>query len=919
MKMMSVSRKKIRVFEKAYLCELDQRAQHIDEVKPDLGEIQDESNNESGDVGMWESSGGENFSPAVRPELDKNQVQSIKSLREHNFELAGKRAREMTALEKSAISMSDQGGEGDYVDETTSAKAVDQLTELLSKAKGAADAVPKLAIREMVLKKLKALTDAMNEGVKKGQLSVGKKRAANTINKDNIVQGKRKVAKTTETLSTKKKTKRKLKRGDRVSVPSSVFDGNVPGSYSSTHPERFFGHVSKIETSGLVTVRWEDGKDDEVIDLVRSQDLKLESRKASAHGIIMMLAEGSQRSADEAAARSSKSEWPKDFFEVLIRKDWRLWVEALKKELTGWIVNDAVTVVDIEDVPQNAKVVPLGELYTIKRDGRFKFRQYLMGNLLREGVDYGETFSTTVSNSGILIFFSLATTCEQEVWGWDAVCGYLQCKEQYEIYAFLPSHHDYSSLEYEDIAKLRQQFLQLVAGEGVEGLKKFAREHKREGRRNPKKVYRCNSSIYGAPSAGHEFEMLMHSVHTKTCGLSQTQPEPSLYCRIVVNENGDVVGYLIVAIFVDDVRFFGTKPEKDKYMEEVMGKMKVTIEKPPVTEFVSIEIHQDMETRTCELKMPVYWRKAAAGYGHLFKFGMRTRLVPLSVYDEKLLKEVPTEEEIKEAKYLPYAPLLGVMTYPASNCKFEIKLAISKLGSRRNGWSKKHFEVVLRVFEYALTTCEIGVIYSKGLDPHGDNTLWASADASLEVPRPYGCRITMLNGAAVSLKAKKHTMTASSSCWAECTEFANATFDVVGCRNLLSELGFVQEAPTEIQQDNQSAQAIMNNRGSMGQTSRAMSLKVLSSRNRIEDHEVSTLDTRTDVMVADIGTKALPENPFVRLRDIMNGYSLVKAAYPDKQLSEHVWDGGREKGLRAMQVQVMMLCPCVPIPESSSI
>ena len=345
--------------------------------------------------------------------------------------------------------------------------------------------------------------------------------------------------------------------------------------------------------------------------------------------------------------------------------------------------------------------------------------------------------------------------------------------------------------------------------------------------------------------------------------------------------------------------------------------MKVTIEKPPVTEFVSIEIHQDMSTRTCEMKMPAYWKKAAVGYQHLFKNGLKERLVPLSIYDEKLLKEVPTEEEIKEAKYLPYAPLLGVMTYPASNCKFEIKLAISKLGSRRNGWSKRHFEVVLRVFEYAVTTCDIGVIYSKGLDPHGDNTLWASADSSLEVPRPYGCRIVMLNGAAVSFKAKKHTMTAPSSCWAECTEFSNATFDVIGCRNLLAELGFVQAEPTTIEQDNQAAQAIMNNRGSMGQTSRAMDLKVLSSRNHIEDHAVSTKDTRTELMIADMGTKALPFNPFVRYRDLMNGYSLVKAAYPQKKLSKYVHDGGSEKGLKAMQVQVLLCCPCVPLPFES--
>ena len=655
---------------------------------------------------------------------------------------------------------------------------------------------------------------------------------------------------------------------------------------------------------GRIDVGWLDGSNFQV----KLRDLQLEAREQDLEGvvsnIIVMLVEGAQI----AFESKEKTNWPKDFFEVLVRKDWRSWVQAVKKELAGWDSNNAVTVVDIKDVPRNAKVVPLGELYTVKRNGTHKFRQYLMGNLLREGVDFGETFSTTVSNTGICLFFSLATSCNKEVWGWDAICGYLQCEEQYDVYSFLPSHHAYSSLEYEDIALLRQEFLKLIKDEGEEGLKQFARKHRRESRSNPKQVYKCNSSIYGAPSAGHNFEMLMHSVHTKACGLTQTQPEPSLYCRIVVNKEDEVEGYLIVAIYVDDVRLFGTEPEKEKYLREAQSKIKMTIEKPPIAEFVSIESHQDFETCTCELKMPTYWKKAASGYSSLFKEGkMKVRTVPMTAYDEKLLKDVPTAEEILEARYLPYAPLLGVMTYPASNCKFEIKLAISKLGSRRNGWSKKQFEVVLRVFEYAVATCEIGLMFSKGLDPRGENVLYAYADASLEVPRPYGCRIVMCNGAAILFKAKKQTLTAPSTTWAELVAFSDCTLDVRGCRNLIGELGFPQEEPTPIGQDNQSAQQIVNNRGSLGQTSRAMDLKVLASRNRIEDHEVVTEDTRTDELIADMGTKALPATPFIQYRDIMNGYSLVKAAYPNKNMSEYVYDGGSSSTLSMVQGSIMMM------------
>ena len=64
--------------------------------------------------------------------------------------------------------------------------------------------------------------------------------------------------------------------------------------------------------------------------------------------------------------------------------------------------------------------------------------------------------------------------------------------------------------------------------------------------------------------------------------------------------------------------------------------------------------------------------------------------------------------------------------------------------------STKQFHIAVKLFEYALTTCDIGLMFSDGLDPHGRNVLYAYGDASLRLPRPQGCRILMLNGAAVS-------------------------------------------------------------------------------------------------------------------------------------------------------------------------
>ena len=170
----------------------------------------------------------------------------------------------------------------------------------------------------------------------------------------------------------------------------------------------------------------------------------------------------------------------------------------------------------------------------------------------------------------------------------------------------------------------------------------------------------------------------------------------------------------------------------------------------------------------------------------------------------------------------------------------------------------------------------------------------------------------MMNGACVLFKTKKQVLTAASSTWAELTEFFNCTTYVRGLRNLMAELGQYQERPTVVFQDNTSAIKIANNRGSLGPTSRAMDLRTLSCRNRIEDHEVKTEFRRTDKMLADMGTKALPENPFVKYRDCMNGYALVRAANPDLVMSPLIYAGDTSSvivGLSSVQQVLMKMGP----------
>ena len=109
--------------------------------------------------------------------------------------------------------------------------------------------------------------------------------------------------------------------------------------------------------------------------------------------------------------------WPKDFYEALVRPDWRLWVDAVKSENESWNTFEACEEVPYNSIVEGASVIPLGELFTVKRTGKYKFRQIALGNMLKEGKDYGETFASTVSGDGLRWFCSIASTCGMLVKG----------------------------------------------------------------------------------------------------------------------------------------------------------------------------------------------------------------------------------------------------------------------------------------------------------------------------------------------------------------------------------------------------------------------------------------------------------------------------------------------------------------------
>ena len=127
---------------------------------------------------------------------------------------------------------------------------------------------------------------------------------------------------------------------------------------------------------------------------------------------------------EEVHVRDLTAKMPKNFFEALMRDDWRQWIEAFRKEKQGFILNDVFEEVDGKEYPSDP-IVPIVEVNTIKRDGTYKNRDAACGSkrFLAAGIDYNETFQPTGAAVTVRLFFSLISmVCWKETkrkrWIW---------------------------------------------------------------------------------------------------------------------------------------------------------------------------------------------------------------------------------------------------------------------------------------------------------------------------------------------------------------------------------------------------------------------------------------------------------------------------------------------------------------------
>ena len=198
--------------------------------------------------------------------------------------------------------------------------------------------------------------------------------------------------------------------------------------------------------------------------------------------------------------------------------------------------------------------------------------------------------------------------------------------------------------------------------------------------------------------------------------------------------------------------------------------------------------------------------------------------------------------------------------YPASKTRFDFLFAASALATRSSLPRKSDAECLNRLYKYIRATKDFKMkILCKEM------VLKASVDASYNLHpdcKGHTGLVILIGDCPIFAKSNKQRSVATSSMHAEVIALFDSIPFVTWLRDLLGELGYPQENPTIIEQDNQSAIQVYSEGVMKSSKTRHLSNKCAYISEMIQEKVIIPKYVQTDLILADVLTKPVTGTRF---------------------------------------------------------
>ena len=495
------------------------------------------------------------------------------------------------------------------------------------------------------------------------------------------------------------------------------------------------------------------------------------------------------------------------------------WQEAMEAEFQSLSTNQ---VWDLVTPPKDCKVINSKWVFKCKlgqhgQVERYKARLVAQGYSQRPGIDYEETFAPVVRFESVRSMIALAVHGNMKLHQMDVKTAFLNGELREEVFIRQP-----------------EGFIE----EGKDNL-----------------VCRLKKSIYGLKQSPRCWNIAIDD-HLRKMKFIQTEGDPCLY---VCRDEGETV---LIAVYVDDILIAG---KTDKRIAEVKAAIANRFEAKDMGElhyFLGVKVVQDQKAGTIWLGQPAYSESI------LQQFNMQDAKSCKTPVDLSLKLTKATEESSLVNQEL-YQSAVGKLLYLSTRTRPDIAFAVSTVAKFTAKPTEQHWTAVKRILRYIAGTINFGLQFTRGgsIDCTGfSDADWAGDINDRKSTSGY---LFKVGGGPVSWKSRKQTCVALSTAEAEYMSLTLAAQEAMWLNRLLAELQSQKEPskPAILYEDNQSAICMTKNPQFHGRC-KHIDIKYHFIRDEAKKGTIDVRYCRTDDMIADMLTKGLHAEQFVKLREM---------------------------------------------------
>jgi len=443
---------------------------------------------------------------------------------------------------------------------------------------------------------------------------------------------------------------------------------------------------------------------------------------------------------------------------------------------------------------------------------RYKARLVAKGLEQREGYDYEEIFSPVARMEIVRLIIALDAQRQWKIHQMDVKSAFLNGPLDEEVYV-----------------KQSSGFIQSGKEENV---------------------YILTKALYGLKQAPRAWNKRIYSFLHAT-GFKKCASNHGLYVK--TNDYGDL---LILCLYVDDVIFTRSNLKMIGDFKHITMKEFEMIDLGLMSYFLGIEVIQGDDG------IFIHQMKFAIAFLKKFKMeGSNSIKTPIES-GIKLTKE--GDGRTIDATY--FKQIVGSLRYLTCT-RPDICYVVGLVRQYMESPRQVHLQVVKRIMRYIKDTTIFGLFYSSSkkivIVGYSDSDWGGDSDGR----KSTNGNCFMIGKTVCFWSSKKQSIVALSTCETEYVATTSAC-QSVWLNNIMTQIGFNLDVPIKIYVDNVSAINLAKN-PVFHQRSKHIDIRYHFLRDQVGKNMIKLEYCRSEYQIADILTKPLKINAFIKLRDLL--------------------------------------------------